>query len=146
MTYYTGRKNWFCLILYTFYVSASSVYEIDPCAAQSEILKKGPIVTAFAVFEDFLTYKSGKLSQFCQGVCNQVDHWAQFVSGVYQHVSGKLVGYHAARVVGWGIEKDTPYWLVVNSWNKSWGDNGTFKVLRGSDEIKFEEYFSAGDA
>lgn len=25
----------------------------------------------------------------------------------------------------------TPYWLVANSWNYDWGDQGTFKILRG---------------
>ena len=68
----------------------------------------------------------------------------EYFSGVYKHITGKLVGYHAVRVIGWGVEKNTPYWLAVNSWNKSWGDKGLFKVLRGSDEVEFEEYFTAG--
>jgi hypothetical protein len=25
------------------------------------------------------------------------------------------------------VEAGTPYWLVANSWNYDWGDNGTFK-------------------
>ena len=28
-------------------------------------------------------------------------------------------------------QEGTPYWLVANSWNYDWGDNGTFKILRG---------------
>lgn len=49
------------------------------------------------------------------------------VSGVYQHVSGSLVGGHAIKVLGWGEEDGVPYWLCANSWNTDWGDNGEQK-------------------
>ena len=32
------------------------------------------------------------------------------------------------RILGWGVEAGTPYWLVANSWNYDWGDHGTFKA------------------
>ena len=41
---------------------------------------------------------------------------------------------HAALVVGWGIDHkygDTPYWLVKNSYGKSFGEGGYFKLERG---------------
>lgn len=44
--------------------------------------------------------------------------------GVYQHVTGSAVGGHAIKVLGWGEENGTPYWLCANSWNTDWGDNG----------------------
>lgn len=44
--------------------------------------------------------------------------------GVYQHVTGQMLGGHAIKILGWGKENDTPYWLVANSWNTDWGDNG----------------------
>lgn len=44
--------------------------------------------------------------------------------GVYQHTGGKLLGGHAIRILGWGTEEGTPYWLVANSWNTDWGDKG----------------------
>jgi len=52
---------------------------------------------------------------------------------VYKHTgSGKELGGHAVKLIGWGVESDgTKYWKVVNSWNQSWGDNGTFKIVRG---------------
>ena len=34
------------------------------------------------------------------------------------------MGGHAIRILGWGVENGTPYWLVGNSWNTDWGDNG----------------------
>lgn len=47
-----------------------------------------------------------------------------FLSGVYQHVTGEMMGGHAVRILGWGVEDGTPYWLVGNSWNTDWGDSG----------------------
>merc|ERR1712062_801708 len=51
---------------------------------------------------------------------------------------------HAIRILGWGEENGTPYWLVANSWNYDWGDNGTFKILRGSDHCGIESSVVAG--
>jgi cathepsin B len=87
-----------------------------------EIYKNGPVEAAFTVYEDFVQYKSG----------------------VYQHVTGKALGGHAIKIFGYGVESGTKYWLVANSWNSDWGDNGTFKILRGSDHLGIESQISAG--
>jgi len=47
-------------------------------------------------------------------------------------------------ICSWGVEEGTPYWLVVNSWNEMWGDGGTFKILRGSNECGIESQITAG--
>lgn len=52
----------------------------------------------------------------------------QTCSGVYQHVSGSLIGGHAIKILGWGVEDGVPYWLCANSWNTDWGDNGEKSV------------------
>ena len=46
------------------------------------------------------------------------------ILGVYQHVGGKKIGGHAVKMLGWGTENGTNYWLIANSWNSDWGDNG----------------------
>ncbi|KAJ8932425.1 hypothetical protein NQ314_014682 [Rhamnusium bicolor] len=89
---------------------------------QTEIMTNGPVEAAFSVYEDFLNYKSG----------------------VYQHVKGKLLGGHAIRILGWGVENNVPYWIIANSWNSDWGDNGTFKILRGEDHVGIESSIVAG--
>jgi cathepsin B len=89
---------------------------------QTEILTNGPVEASYEVYEDFLSYKSG----------------------VYQHVSGEVQGGHAVKILGWGVEDGTPYWLVANSWNEDWGDKGYFKILRGQDECGIEEDITAG--
>nr|ACO11618.1 Cathepsin B precursor [Caligus rogercresseyi] len=88
----------------------------DPKQIQLEIMDNGPVEAAFSVYSDFMNDKSG----------------------VYRHVKGSLLGGHAIRILGWGVEKGTPYWLVANSWNTDWGDKGTFKILRGSDHCGIE--------
>lgn len=64
--------------------------------------------------------------------------------GVYHHTSGGLIGGHAVKILGWGVENDTPYWLVANSWNPDWGQNGFFKILRGKNECGIERAITAG--
>lgn len=102
----------------------SSVYSIQSKVEQiqTEIYKNGPVEAAFNVYADFLLYSSG----------------------VYQHVSGSGLGGHAIKILGWGVENSTPYWLVANSWNQDWGDNGFFKILRGKDECGIESSVVAG--
>ncbi|KAK2143035.1 hypothetical protein LSH36_885g00059 [Paralvinella palmiformis] len=96
----------------------------DEKQIQIEVMKYGPVEAAFSVYSDFPNYKSG----------------------VYQHTTGEILGGHAVRMIGWGIENGTPYWLIANSWNTDWGDHGTFKILRGSDECGIESQIVAGIA
>ncbi|CAH1260857.1 unnamed protein product [Diabrotica balteata] len=84
---------------------------------KKEILTNGPVEASFAVYRDFFCYKTG----------------------VYQHVAGDLQNGHAVRVLGWGEENGTPYWLVANSWNTLWGDKGLFKIILGKNEGGFED-------
>lgn len=91
---------------------------------QREIMTNGPVEGAFTVYEDLILYKSG----------------------VYQHVHGRALGGHAIRILGWGVWGDSkvPYWLIGNSWNTDWGDNGFFRILRGQDHCGIESEISAG--
>ncbi|KAK9506973.1 hypothetical protein O3M35_008812 [Rhynocoris fuscipes] len=104
------------------YGTSSYSIESDVEAIQTEIYKNGPVEAAFTVYEDFVNYKEG----------------------VYQHVAGGELGGHAIKILGWGVENDTPYWLVANSWNTDWGDKGFFKILRGRNECGIEDQISAG--
>jgi len=94
----------------------------DVSQIQADILQYGPVEAAFSVYSDFLSYKSG----------------------VYRHTTGGMLGGHAVRVLGWGTENGSPYWLIANSWNEDWGDKGLFKILRGSDECGIDSGMVAG--
>uniref|UniRef100_A0A2I9LNU9 Cathepsin B n=1 Tax=Centruroides hentzi TaxID=88313 RepID=A0A2I9LNU9_9SCOR len=106
------------------YGKTSYTISNDVKQIQTEIMKNGPVEADFSVYADFISYKSG----------------------VYQHHSGEMLGGHAIRILGWGVENGVPYWLVANSWNTDWGDKGYFKILRGQDECGIESDINAGIA
>jgi len=88
-----------------------------------EALLEGPLDASFMVYEDFYNYAAGQ---------------------VYEHKTGKFVGGHSVKLVGWGTQNTTDYWLVQNSWGGSWGDAGFFMIKRGVDECFFESQIYAG--
>jgi cathepsin B len=90
-----------------------------PDAMMQEIYQNGPITGMFFVHQSFLTYKSG--------VYNGGDG-----------LKDPMLGGHAIKIMGWGTEDGTPYWLVANSWNEDWGDEGFFKLIRGSNADQIE--------
>ncbi|KAL1422085.1 hypothetical protein MTO96_003892 [Rhipicephalus appendiculatus] len=98
---------------------AKNVYRLlkNETQIRTDIYKNGPVESAFFVYADFPSYKSG----------------------VYQQHSDQFMGVHAIKILGWGTEDGVPYWLVANSWNVGWGDKGYFKILRGKDECGIEE-------
>lgn len=61
------------------------------------------------------------------------------------HTTGDALGGHAVKLIGWGTENGTPYWLVMNSWNETWGDKGMFKILRGQPD-KYDPGFESSNA
>lgn len=65
------------------------------------------------------------------------------ILGVYQATTTEEVGGHAIKILGWGVEQETKYWLVANSWDYDWGDNGYFKILRGVDHCGIESETAA---
>jgi len=54
------------------------------------------------------------------------------------------LGGHGIKILGWGTESGTDFWLVANSWNNDWGLNGFFKIRRGTDECGIEDEIVAG--
>lgn len=102
---------------------SNSAYSVNgESQYMTELTNKGPFEVAFSVYEDFLTYKTG----------------------VYQHRTGRFLGGHAVKLIGYGSDAGTKYWLIANSWNESWGDQGFFKILRGNDECGIESSGAAG--
>ncbi|VDQ13862.1 unnamed protein product [Trichobilharzia regenti] len=107
-----------------YYITGRNYYRVDSkeSAIQTEIMLNGPVEAGISVYTDFLYYKSG----------------------VYKHMKGELLGYKAVRIIGWGVEHNTAYWLCSNSWNEDWGEAGYFRILRGKNESGIEGFILAG--
>ena len=45
---------------------------------------------------------------------------------------------HDISVVGYGEEDGNKFWLVRNSWGTHWGEEGFFRVCRGTNNIAIE--------
>ena len=110
-----------------FYYSIREAVE-NPSFIQKDILLFGPVVTSFIVYEDFYNFDPNK-------------------DGVYvsNQNLGSEVGGHAVCIVGWGdyfdqrTNKTIPFWWIKNSWGSSYGQNGCFRMLRGSNHCAIEE-------
>jgi len=90
----------------------------------TELSTNGPCEGAFTVYEDFLLY----------------------TGGIYKHTSGSVEGGHAIRILGYGVENGTKYWLIANSWNEHWGEKGYFRIVRGVNECGIENTMWCGTA
>ncbi|XP_021288317.1 zingipain-1-like [Herrania umbratica] len=56
-----------------------------------------------------------------------------YKSGIFTGDCGTNL-HHAVTIVGFGTSEDgIDYWLVKNSWNQSWGENGYIKMQRNVD-------------
>jgi len=95
---------------------------------QIALVKNGPIAVSFEVYPDFRNYKSG----------------IYIHTGLQDKLNGEFNPFeltnHVVVVVGYGVEQktNTKYWIVRNSWGASWGENGYFKIRRGTDECAIE--------
>ncbi|XP_015785563.1 cathepsin B-like [Tetranychus urticae] len=90
---------------------------VNESGIQYEILHYGPITSHIDVYLDLLFYKSG----------------------VYQRRSNVKLGSHVVKCIGWGSENGVDYWLLANSWGTKWGENGFFKLKRGTNELGMEK-------
>ncbi|XP_006118433.1 dipeptidyl peptidase 1 [Pelodiscus sinensis] len=89
-----------------------------------ELVLYGPLAIAFEVYTDFMTYRKG------------IYHH----TGLQDEFNPFELTNHAVLLVGYGKDPDTgeKFWIVKNSWGSSWGENGYFRIRRGTDECAIE--------
>mmetsp|Transcript_26191 Transcript_26191/g.25788 ORF Transcript_26191/g.25788 Transcript_26191/m.25788 type:complete len:90 (+) Transcript_26191:408-677(+) len=72
-------------------------------------MTNGPVESTMTVYADFETYKGG----------------------IYKHALGVPVGFTCVKIIGWGNQNGTNYWIVANSWGSTWGLQGYFYIAFG---------------
>ena len=85
-------------------------------------LQDGPVSVAFEVTDDFQHYKRG------------IYH----ATGLRDSFNPFRLTNHAVLAVGYGEEEGVKYWIVKNSWGASWGEDGYFRIRRGTNELNIE--------
>jgi cathepsin C len=85
-------------------------------------LQDGPVSVSFEVTPDFEHYKRG------------VYH----ATGLTDRFNPFRITNHVVLIVGYGEEGGVKYWTVKNSWGASWGEDGFFRIRRGTNELNIE--------
>jgi len=97
---------------------------------QRDILLHGPVQTGFRVYKSFMSYTSGVYQR----------NWWNFWDSI--------LGGHAVKIIGWGKEnkgyKVIDYWIVANSWDTTWGEDGYFRIKKGVNMCGIEGDVYAG--
>ena len=100
-----------------------------------EIRARGPIPGNMMVPFDFSLYRSGIYSKQKENRNNNQSISKRTI--VNQNILWKEVT-HSIILVGWGEEKGVKYWIAMNTWGTSFGENGFFKLLRGENDCNIE--------
>uniref|UniRef100_A0A7E5A1K5 Pept_C1 domain-containing protein n=1 Tax=Panagrellus redivivus TaxID=6233 RepID=A0A7E5A1K5_PANRE len=83
---------------------------------KQELMKYGPMLACFVVYEEFQHYKTGI-----------------YVSETSS--STKELYGHCAKLIGWGEDENgTKYWSYMNTWGRAWGEHGFFKMAGEPEE------------
>jgi len=85
-------------------------------AMMQEIYQRGPIACGVAV----------------------PDALENYTSGVFDDKTGDVNIVHDISVVGYGVDNGVKYWTVRNSWGTHFGEDGFFRVVRGTNNIAIE--------
>lgn len=88
-------------------------------AMMEEIYQHGPIVCGIASYEAFDYEYRG-------GIWTDGSNYTE-----------ELIN-HDVEIVGWGHEDGQDYWTIRNSWGTYWGEEGFFKIPRGTNHMAIE--------
>jgi cathepsin C len=95
-----------------------------------EVYSNGPIVVSFEPDYNFMMYKNG--------IYHSINEQT-WINNALPRPEWEKVD-HSVLLVGWGEEENTgeKYWIIQNTWGPAWGEEGFFRMKRGTDEFGIE--------
>jgi len=66
-------------------------------------------------------------------VCVDASSWMYYTGGIFMATSCAREIDHCVEVIGYHLEKGTPYWILRNSWGTDWGVAGYMYLEYGRD-------------
>jgi cathepsin C len=103
-----------------------------------EIRARGPVIIDLDPGNKFARYKEGVLKENSNVLRNEL-------SGL--SLREKMIPWekvtHSVLLVGWGIQDGEKFWKCLNSWGEEWGENGYFRIRKGTDEDSIESMAEA---
>jgi Papain family cysteine protease len=91
-----------------------------------ELMERGPLTVSFMVYPSFFAFFTNPKTM--QGVYSEKNKLP----------NEAVQGGHAVSINGYGTEDGVDYWLIRNSWGKSWAFAGYFKIQRGVNFCEIE--------
>ena len=86
-----------------------------------EMFKNGPVVTIIQPFHSFLLYNKGLYN--------------------IDENETKLDGLQAVKIIGWDTDNNgKEWWIIENFWGQNWGEDGTARVLIGSEDSLLDKF------
>jgi len=106
----------------------------------------GPYILYFGEENSTMVYTNGYVYS---KICSVTQR--EYIGMVHNLEIRDVNDYHAENVIvhnceitGWGVENDTPYWQIKNSWGTQWGDQGYFRMIRGKNCCGIEDNVVTG--
>jgi cathepsin B len=91
-------------------------------AIKAEVFANGPVVAPMRLTDELLLYKSGVFIPTRTAIA------------VGEKRNPKQKKMVMVKIMGWGVEDETPYWLIEGVFGKEWGEGGFAKIAFPEEE------------
>lgn len=61
-----------------------------------------------------------------------------YTSGIFKDTTNSQKIEHFVTIYGWGEQNGTKFWRALNSWGSFWGESGSFRIVRGENNLGIE--------
>lgn len=111
-----GQNNFTKTYVSQYGVIQSNDTKANAAQMKAEIGTRGPIACVICVTPAFEAY----------------------TGGIFKDTTGCTTQDHSISIAGYGTENGQDYWIGRNSWGTYWGEQGWFRLARGSNNLGIE--------